>query len=265
MSWKVTDDALVYYTWSQGFRPGGFNRRSQTVLNGTYATPLEFAPDTLINNEVGWKTEWFNRRLEFNGAVYQEDWKDVQVAVFDPQGGLGNQTFTINGPNFRVRGVETQIVARVTRDLTLTGAASWNSSNQMNSPNLTGIGGQTVIPNPNPFGSVGSPLAQSPPFQANLRARYEFTVNDYHAFVQAGGVHQAHSYSQTGLVQAYDQPGYTTYDGALGVAKDAWLVQIYGENLTDTRYVTFINSDQFVKADFVGRPRTVGVKFSYKF
>ena len=46
--------------------------------------------------------------------MYQEDWKNAQVAFFDPQGGLGNQTFTINGPNFRVRGVETQIVARVT-------------------------------------------------------------------------------------------------------------------------------------------------------
>ena len=264
LSWKVTDDALLYYTWSQGFRPGGFNRQSKPVLNGTYNTPLEFAPDTLINNELGWKTQWFNRRLEFNGAVYQEDWKDVQVAVFDPQAGLGNQTFTTNGPNFRVRGVETQIVAKVWRDLTLTGAASWNSSNQMTSPNLTGVNGQSIVPNPNPFGPVNSPLAQSPPFQANLRARYEFAVNDYHAFVQAGGVHQAHSYSQTGLVQAYDQPGYTTYDGALGVAKDAWLVQLYAENLTDTRYVTFINSDQFVKADFVGRPRTVGLKFSYK-
>ena len=26
LSWKVTEDALLYYTWSQGFRAGGFNR-----------------------------------------------------------------------------------------------------------------------------------------------------------------------------------------------------------------------------------------------
>jgi iron complex outermembrane recepter protein len=265
LSWKVTEDALVYYTWSQGFRPGGFNRDSKLVLNGTYATPLEFAPDTLTNNEIGWKTEWLDRRVEFNGAVYQEDWKNVQVEIFDPQGGLGNQDFTANGPNFRVRGVETQLVARVTHALTLTGAASWNSSNQTNSPALVGVNGQSVTPNPNPYGPVNSPLAQSPPFQANLRARYEFNVSDYHAFFQVGGVHQAHSYSQTGSVQAYDQPGYTTYDASLGVAKDSWLVQLYGQNITDTRYVTFINSGQWVQSDFVGRPRTMGLKYTFKF
>jgi outer membrane receptor protein involved in Fe transport len=80
-----------------------------------------------------------------------------------------------------------------------------------------------------------------------------------------GGVHQAHSYSATGNVQTFDQPGYTIYDAALGVAKDAWTVQFYGQNITDARYVTFVNADQFVKADFVGRPRTMGVKMSYKF
>jgi outer membrane receptor protein involved in Fe transport len=71
--------------------------------------------------------------------------------------------------------------------------------------------------------------------------------------------------SETGSVQAFDQPGYTTYDGSLGVAKDSWLVQLYGQNITDARYVTFINAGQFVNADFVGRPRTVGLKYTYKF
>jgi iron complex outermembrane receptor protein len=265
LSWKVTDDALLYYTWSQGFRPGGFNRNSTVHLNGTYATPLTFAPDTLINNEVGWKTEWFDRRLEFNGAVYQEDWKNVQVQFFDPQGGLGNLVFTTNGPNYRVRGVETQIVARVTHGLTLTGAASWNSGEQTNSPSLIGLNGQPITSARNPYGAIGSPLSQSPPFQANLRARYEFTVKDYHAFWQLGGVHQAHSYSATGYITNYDQPGYTTYDASLGVAKDAWTVQLYGQNITDTNYVTFIGGGQFVQTDFVGRPRTVGLRFSYKF
>jgi iron complex outermembrane recepter protein len=265
LSWKVTDEALVYYTWSQGFRPGGFNPASKLVLSGTFEVPQNFAPDSLTNNEIGWKTEWFDRRFEFNGAVYQEDWKNVQIQFFDPQGGLGNLTFTTNGPNYRVRGVETSIVARVTHGLTLTGAASWNSSDLTNSPYLTAVNGQPITSIPNPYGAINSSLAQSPPFQANLRARYEFTVNDYHAFWQVGGVHQAHSYSATGHVQNYDQPGYTTYDGTLGVAKDAWLLQLYGENLTDARYVTFANSDQFVKEDFVGRPRTIGLKYSFKF
>jgi iron complex outermembrane recepter protein len=265
LSLKVTDDAMLYYTWSQGFRPGGFNRNSTSRLNGTFETPLKFAPDTLTNNEVGWKTEWLDQRVQFNGAVYQEDWKNVQVLFFDPQGGLGNLVFTTNGPNYRVRGVETQLVARVTHGLTLSGAASWNSSSQTNSPYLIGVDGQPITSIRNPYGTPGSPLSQSPPFQANLRVRYEFAVSDYHAFCQLGGIHQAHSYSAVGYIENYDLPAYTTYDASLGVAKDAWTVQFYGQNITDARYVTYIGGGQFVQTDFVGRPRTMGLKYSYKF
>ena len=41
-------------------------------MNGTYQTPIGYAPDTLVNNELGWKTQWFGSRLQVNGAVYQE-------------------------------------------------------------------------------------------------------------------------------------------------------------------------------------------------
>jgi outer membrane receptor protein involved in Fe transport len=68
LSWKITEDALLYYTWSQGFRAGGFNRsascgcrspftpgpysnEAQARQNGGWYPGLTFAPDTLTNNE----------------------------------------------------------------------------------------------------------------------------------------------------------------------------------------------------------------------
>jgi outer membrane receptor protein involved in Fe transport len=69
----------------------------------------------------------------------------------------------------------------------------------------------------------------------------------------------------TGHVQSYDQPEFTTYDASMGIAKSAWTAQIYGQNITDARAVTFVNGNQFVVADFVQRPRTVGARFSFKF
>jgi iron complex outermembrane receptor protein len=282
ISWRPMEDVLLYYTWSQGFRPGGFNRGSQLVdhtgavgqpVNGfsySYQTPQAYAPDTLVNNEFGWKTQWFDRRLEFNGAVYQEDWKDVQVQIFQSCC-YGNLSFVINGPTYRVRGLETETVARVTHELTVIASASWNSSDLVTGPTLRQPNGQPiVIPlangvGGNAFGLPNSSLAQSPPFQASLRARYDFALGEYKAFFQVGGTHQAHSYSATGNITTYNQAGFSTYDASTGVAKDAWSVQIYGQNLTDTRANLFENGNQFVTAETVNRPRTVGVKFSYKY
>ena len=277
LSWKVTDDVLVYYTWSQGYRPGGFNRgaqeRTPAGANYTYQEPQAFTPDTLTNNEVGWKTQWFDHRLEFNGAVYQEDWKNVQTELFESCC-FGNLSFVVNGPNYRVRGVETQAIARPLHGLTVTAAAAWNSSSLVSESPLTDINGKPIT-DPRiglPFGAIGSPLAQSPPFQGTLRVRYEFPINDYHAWVQVGGQHQAHSISATSRTSvpnqpgyAYDEPGFTTYDTSIGAAKDAWSVNIYGENITDVRADLYENPNQFVDAKTVNRPRTGGLRFTYKF
>jgi outer membrane receptor protein involved in Fe transport len=265
ITWKITPDIMVYYTWSQGFRPGGFNRNSHVSTELNYATPLAFAPDTLTNNELGLKTEWLDRRLQFDTSIYQEDWKNVQDTYFDPNAKLGNLAFETNGPNYRVRGVETQIIGRPLSGLTVTGSASWNSSTQTTSPYLISTSGQPITSIPNPFGPIGSTLAMSPPFQGNLRIRYEFDWGDYRPFAQIGGQHQAHSHSATGYFQNFDQPSYSTYDAFLGVAKDEWTVQAYIENLTDTRADLFTSNSQQVKAITVNRPRTAGLKFSYKF
>ena len=98
-----------------------------------------------------------------------------------------------------------------------------------------------------------------------MRARYDFAINEYKAFWQIGGTHQAHSYSATGNIQAYDQAGFTTYDASMGAGKDAWSTQLYMQNLTNTRANLFENGNQFITAETINRPRTGGVRFSYKF
>jgi outer membrane receptor protein involved in Fe transport len=276
LSWKVTDDILLYYTWSQGFRPGGFNRGVSGKLpdaNGVnqFITPATYAPDSLTNNELGFKTLWLNHRLQIDGALYQEDWKNTQIQFFDPQGGLGNIQFATNGPNYQVRGAELQIIARLTDGLTMQGSASYNNSKQTNSPFLINNNplspkfGQPITAVSNPYGAVGSPLANSPLLQWNLRVRDEIPFGDYNGFWQIGAQHIGDSVSATGNVIAYDQPGYTTYDAAVGVAKGAWTAELFGQNLTSVNASTGTNGGQFVQTETVTRPRIAGVKFGYKF
>ena len=281
ITWHVTPDAMLYYTFSQGFRPGGFNRSSGgPYLGGTFKTPQDFAPDTLTNNEVGWKTEWLDHRVLFNGALYQEQWDNVQQQFFDP-GATGNLSFVTNGANYRVRGLEIQFVGRVVTGLTIQAGGSWNSSSLVNSPYLIGNvpgnaeNGKPLLNAPNPFGLEGSSLPQSPPFQGNVRVRYEWAVDSYRPFAQIGGQHTAHSRSLPGNVpaiavgevttQAFDQPGYSTYDASAGVAKDNWLVQVVGQNLGNANAKTFISASEAIETQTVIRPRVISLNFGYKF
>ncbi len=119
LTWHITPDILSYFTWSQGFRPGGFNR-TKTLLDGTvklaavapagaggvdkqFYKPAGYDSDNLTNYELGLKTEWFNHRIQINGSVYQMDWENAQLVLFDPVH-LGNTTFVVNGPSYRVKG-----------------------------------------------------------------------------------------------------------------------------------------------------------------
>jgi outer membrane receptor protein involved in Fe transport len=281
LTWHVTPDAMLYYTWSQGFRPGGFNRVSALHADGQYFTPQGFSPDSLTNNELGFKTEWLDHRLQVNGTLYQEQWDNVQLQFFNPAA-LGNLSFVTNGADYRVRGFELQMLAQPIHGLTIQGSAAWNRTEQTNSPSL--IDNNPASPNfghpvtgiTNPYGLIGSPLANSPPFEGNLRVRYEWNMaNNYLAFVQVGGTRQGESLSAVGTVppiavtgsinQRYLQPGFTTYDASLGVSRDNWNAALFGENITDTRGITFISQSEAIETETVIRPRILGLRVGYKF
>ena len=294
LTWKITDDLLVYYTFSQGFRAGGFNRPNSVESgsplfasaaaqqHGAFVPPVEFKPDVLTNNEVGWKTQWLDNRLQFNGAVYHEEWKDAQIAIFDP-GVTGNLTFSANGGTYIVRGLETSIIARPIPELTVTAAANWNHTELSEEARLVWGDGTAIDfaaltdkngqPLTNPGGVKGNPLAGAPAFQGNVRVRYDFPMGTAQGFVQVAALRQGSSIATTdrltkdlqGNSIAYPLEGFTTYDASIGVAGDAWTVSLYGQNLSDERAELYANARQWYKAVTVNRPRTVGLSFGYRF
>jgi iron complex outermembrane receptor protein len=209
---------------------------------------------------------------------------------------VGNLFYNTNGQNFLVKGIETSVVARVIAGLTVQGAAAWNRSQQTNSPALIDnnpasvnfghaisqkcdVTGTTCSTITNPFGPVGSATANSPPMQFSLRARYEWSFADYNSFVQFGASHTGHSFTQAGSNPTFagagssistsrlrfENPAYTTISASCGIAKDAWNVIIYGENLSNSNAATFTSTDQFIVEQTPLRPRVLGISFGYKF
>jgi outer membrane receptor protein involved in Fe transport len=313
LTWHITPDYMVYGTFSQGFRPGGFNRSTgsntadyicasgnrndgncKSPSEPQFTKPSGYDSDSLINREVGFKGEFLDHRLQANLSGYVMDWKNVQLPLFDPTG-LGNTTFVVNGPTYRIKGVELQIVSRVTEGLTVQGSASYNHSTQTDAPCLTSSPGIAGNPTPvgtcitqiksspytNPFGVLGTSPAFSPLFQFNLRARYDLVIGDYKPFVMVGANHVGTMRNEpasfpggsssfcspvpTTTLCQYVMPGYTTYDASLGVAKDAWTVQLSGSNLTNSDASTNTSSGQFIESQVPLRPRVLTLGFGYKF
>jgi outer membrane receptor protein involved in Fe transport len=305
ITWHITPDAMVYYTFSQGFRPGAFNRTVSNVAPGPdlaadgkthlpqFTKPSGYAPDSLTNHEIGWKTEFFDHRLQVNGSLYYMNWDNVQVLFFNPVA-LGNTTFGTNGPNYNIKGVELQLIGRVTQGLTLMGSGSYNKSKQTNSPCLVGNipgtsafgrcinqvyqSGVGLVPFNNPFGAQGGTPAFSPTTQFNVRARYDASFGDYNAFAMFGANYTGKMFNQTDTavngdlvaiptttLLRYEQPAYTTYDASLGVTKDTWTAELFGTNLSNSNASVFTSSAQFIKSEVPLRPRVVGVKIAYRF
>jgi iron complex outermembrane recepter protein len=324
VSWKITPDAMAYYTFSQGFRPGGFNRTSSVLgqppslqaevpyctypggvktcipNSDQYEKPAGYSSDNLINNEVGFKSEFFQHRLLFNVSAYYMKWENEQLSLFAPTI-LGNTTFNVNGPNYIIKGFEVQFVARITDGLTLQGSSSVNSSSQSNSPCLESVGvtnnpatknnptpaGTCVVinsatgPIPNALGAYGAPPAFSPPWMFNLRARYDWSAGGYKPFAWVGASHIAsmtnnprnyfdgnnplYGNPPVTTLLLYTIPGYTTYDASLGVSKDNWTAEVNGSNLSNDYGPSNITSGQFIKAEIPLRPRVVNFMIRYAF
>jgi iron complex outermembrane receptor protein len=301
LTWHVTPDAMIYYTYSQGFRPGSFNQNGGALhADGPdgvpqFAVPKGYTSDSLTNNEIGWKTEWFDHRLQWNGAAYRENWNNVQVSFLDP-GVAGNVTFDTNGQNFVVKGLETSLVARVTRGLTAQASASWNQSKQTNSPALIDENplsvnyGKPITETCNSAGAVArrssipsARLAPRPPFRRRCssvcaRATSSRSTDGYQPFIQASAAHSAHSFTQAGsnpTIAAqgfvsttrlrFENPPFTNIDAAVGVSKDSWNAQLYAENLANKNTSLFTNADQYIVAQTPMHPRVIGLKFGYSF
>ena len=79
--YQWTPDFMTYLRWANAYKSGGFSGRDDPLAPG-------FQPEVADNYEVGFKSEWLDRRLRFNGDVFYTKYKDKQVTTFAP--GLGS-------------------------------------------------------------------------------------------------------------------------------------------------------------------------------
>jgi iron complex outermembrane recepter protein len=295
VTYKFGEGSLVYATYSDGFRPGGFNRRPCRVPSAICPTNADFVrlgtyvPDKVANYEIGGKFALLNRRLQLNLAAYQIDWNNIQITVFDQN--ISNQTFTTNLLDARIRGVEGDLTWRATPEFTFNSAFSFNDSEM-----------QRYRKNTTVLRPLGGPLALSPRFQFNARLHWEKelasglapfagisfhhvgkSISDvidntdirYQSFNPTLGYAASTPVLYNGVLvtpgsviaplpAAQQLDSYNTIAASFGVSKDEWRIEIFGDNLTDERPELYKSGNDGELRTTTSRPRTIGLRFSYK-
>lgn len=126
LTWKPSDDVMVYGLYSEGFRIGGANVFSLA----TPGLPLTFDSDTTKNFEIGTRFDLIDRTLTVDVTAYHIDWDNIQARLFTP----GDfRAYTVNGGGADIDGVEISLTLRPTRNLTFASNVSYNDA-RLSSP-----------------------------------------------------------------------------------------------------------------------------------
>jgi outer membrane receptor protein involved in Fe transport len=257
LSWKASDDAMLYLTWSEGYRPGGINRNP---FAGDYVA------DFLTNYELGWKTTWLDNRLQFNGALFMQSWDDFQISF---QGANGI-TQVANGPSAEVNGLETQLQWLPVDELLISATAAFYDSELKDDYSNFDAAGNVVSVN----APKGTALPITPKFKGNIVARYGFNLGGFDAHVQGSVAHAGKAASRLALdanAIIGDIEANTTADLSAGIAKDNYSVELFVQNVGNedaALYKTAQCAESVCGVQPYGvrpQPRTIGIKFTQKF
>ncbi|WP_150295247.1 TonB-dependent receptor [Sphingobium estronivorans] len=252
VQFDVTDNANVYATVSRGYRTGGFNPTASSSANFAAG----FAPETLINYEAGFKSEFFDRRIRVNADIFEEKYKDIQTNVFSPFNPIIIDV--VNAAKASIKGVEAEVTVLVAKGLTVNGSYGYIKPKYDFVKSLTGTDVTSLyrFPNaPKQSYAVSASYKSEPTvvgtFQADVnyswRARYFGLASNPNVIGQSYGL-------LGGRIGLRDVGGLT------GLSAMVW-----GRNLTNKAYEPNIFAIGNVQLASFGEPRSYGVDLSYRF
>ena len=113
LDWKPNPDTMLYASWSRGFRSGGFNGRA------TSATSIgPYNPEKVDSYEAGIKSDLLGGKLRINPTAFWVNYNNKQEDIIRAAG-AGTETIVENAASARIWGLELELQARPTPDLTL--------------------------------------------------------------------------------------------------------------------------------------------------
>jgi iron complex outermembrane receptor protein len=268
LEYRATEDALLYASITRGFRAGGW---AMSIV-GSDQPPFE--EEYVWSYEVGAKTDWYDRRLRVNLALFYTDYTDMQLASFGVVPGAGFQIFMRNATDSEISGGELEIWARPVPNLDL-GVSIGSVFGEY------GSFVQTSLQTGQPEDQKGKTIMFAPEWSINAFANYVVSMN--WGSVSFSANYSWHDDYFPEPTNFYVIPGKGILDvGVMFESADRkYYVEAYGRNLTDKRYFNSLsNASGFGGALPSGQPvvtvdnghtamvsdgRNVGVRFGYRF
>jgi iron complex outermembrane receptor protein len=254
---RLTDDVMVYASYNRGFKSGGFNAANP------FSPVVQFRPEFLDAFEVGFKSEWFDRRLRFNAAVFYYDYRDIQVSKF-----IAPAVNYVNGAGAEIYGLDLELEARVTRNLTLSAGLSLLHDRFTSFPDADFY---LPLATP-PFGNqvvtgsaAGNRLPLTPDATFNLAAHYELPTSTGTWLADLGYYYNSGWYGQPDNVLRQDD--YDRMDAAIGwrSSNDRFTVRVWGKNLGNRAVASALVASNTGSQIQYEPPRTYGVTLGVNF
>jgi len=253
------DDWSLYASATRGYKSGGFgsfaiedpNETVDDDLLVTGGVPNAFNPESVWSYEIGAKANLFGNRLRFDVSAYHYRYRDLQLSFFD------NGDRVANIGRVKAWGVETSAQAVIGENFDLYVAASFNHNSVSGADEIAEDSDNNTLPGSPDFVLAGvlqyhRPVSEAGEINASIDFRTQTST--------FGGLSNIVAAQNDGWADFSLRFGYESYAG--------WAVTAYIENLFDAVYFDGSTEGEgpIPHAVFgVSRPRTYGVKLSYKF
>ena len=213
-SYKFTQDALIYASYGVGFRSGGFNQPN-------FSVPV-FGAETLKNDELGLKTQWFDKKLTVDGAAYTGIVSNYQYSYIDFA-----TASPVTGNVDRVRVSGGELETRFTPISTL----SFFANVGVSVPKITR---STLFPQ-----YVGNLTPRANEYTLQAGFTYNTPLTDRLSFFVGSNVqHLSKTYWYIDNLDVQDPKTYL--NASFGLKSGGLTATIWGKNLLDTRaYETY--------------------------
>ena len=249
LEYKLDPRSLAYFTYSQGFKSGGYDPTS---------TSPAFAPEKLTDYEGGLKTTLFDRRLRVNVSGFLYDYTDLQV-----QQVVGLQIITDNAATARIYGSELEIAALPVTGLEIDVNGSFLHARYDNYVGVSSLRSGSV-------NFTGQALNNAPNFQGYIAGQYSRPVLEGKLAFRAEMNYSSRYYFTPDNVDLLSQGAFAKADLFLTYTSARnWHISAFVRNLTDlTTKVSGIADTSILGVPVQGAvapPRTEGVEVGYKF